>query len=269
MSLGRLEQALAIEGAERKSRTVPVENAPPRIVFTQRDAALVLVHGDPIWVPVQGTKLERAVNTRALLLKEASGRLYLHLLDGFVSAMDLAGPWALATKLPSGAAEAARSLAKKGLVDLMEGSPDEKTHAKPTLSAGVPVVVVATTPTEVITTNGPMDWMPIEGTQLIYVQNTTGNVFMDLVDQRYYVLVTGRWFRSAALPGPWSHVPGRDLPVGLRRHPRHEPEGEREGIGSRDGAGPGGGDRGRDPAHGNGLHGQGVLQAHRERRSPS
>ncbi|MGA8893426.1 MAG: hypothetical protein WB493_17835 [Anaeromyxobacteraceae bacterium] len=224
MSLGRLEQALAIEGAERKSRMVQVENAPPRIVFTQRDAALVLVHGDPIWVPVQGTKLERAVNTRALLLKEASGRLFVHLLDGFVSAMDLAGPWALATKLPSGAAEAARSLAKKGLVDLMEGSPDEKTHAKPTLSAGVPVVVVATTPTEVITSNGPMDWMPIERTQLIYVQNTTGNVFMDLVGQRYYVLVTGRWFRSAALPGPWSHVPGRDLPVDFAAIPDTSPK---------------------------------------------
>ena len=224
MSLGRLEQALAIEGAERTSRRTPVRNEPPRMVFTQRDAALVLVHGDPIWVPVQGTKLDRAVNTRALLMKDPSGRLYLHLLDGFVSAKDLAGPWALATRLPSGAAEAARSLAKKGLVDLMEGSPDEKTHAKPTLSAGLPVVVVATTPTEVITTNGPMDWAPIEGTQLIYVQNSTGNVFMDLTDQQYYVLVTGRWFRAPALSGPWAHVPGKDLPVDFALIPDTSPK---------------------------------------------
>jgi len=224
MSLDRLQQALAIEGAERKSRMVAVENTPPRIVFTQRAAALVLVHGDPIWVPVQGAKLERAVNTRALLLKEASGGLYLHLLDGFVSAPAIAGPWAVATKLPPGAAEAARSLAKKGLVDLMEGSPDEQTHAKPTLVAGVPVVVVATTPTEVITTNGPMDWMPVEGTQLIYVQNTTGNVFMDLADQQYYVLVTGRWFRSASVLGPWGHVPGKELPSDFLRIPDTSPK---------------------------------------------
>ena len=224
MSLDRLHQALAIEGAERKSRQVPVANEPPRIVFTQRAAALVLVHGDPIWVPVQGAKLERAVNTRALLLKEASGRLYLHLLDGFVSAPSIAGPWAVAKKLPPGAAEAARSLAKKGLVDLMEGSPDEQTHAKPTLAAGVPVVVVATTPTEVITTNGPMDWMPVEGTQLIYVQNTTGNVFMDLADQQYYVLVTGRWFRSASALGPWVHVPGKELPPDFLRIPDTSPK---------------------------------------------
>jgi len=224
MSLGRLEQALAIEGAERKSARIPVENAPPRIVFTQRASALVLVHGDPVWVGIPGTKLERAVNTRALLMKEASGRLYLHLLDGFVTGTALAGPWAVAGKLPSGAAEAARSLAKKGLVDLMEGSPDEKTHAKPTLAAEVPLVVVATTPTEVITTNGPMDWMPIEGTQLIYVQNTTGNVFMDLTDQQYFVLVTGRWFRSPGLSGPWMHVPGKDLPVDFALIPDTSPK---------------------------------------------
>ncbi len=88
----------------------------------------------------------------------------------------------------------------------------------------MPVVVVATTPTEVITTNGPMDWMPIEGTQLIYVQNTTGNVFMDLADQQYYVLVTGRWFRSASALGPWVHVPGRELPSDFLRIPDTSPK---------------------------------------------
>jgi hypothetical protein len=224
MSLGRFEQALAIEGAERKSRRVPVENSPPRIVFTQRAAALVLVHGEPIWAPVQGTHLQRAMNTRALLLKESSGQVYLHLLDGFVTAPGLAGPWTVAKQLPKGAAQAATTLAKKGLVDLMEGSPDETTLARPKLAAGVPVVVVATTPTEIITTNGPMDWVPLEGTQLIYVQNTTGNVFLDLVDQQYYVLVTGRWFRSADLSGPWAYVPGKDLPVDFALIPDASPK---------------------------------------------
>ncbi|HET8725079.1 MAG TPA: hypothetical protein VFM53_12855 [Anaeromyxobacteraceae bacterium] len=212
ISLARMEQALAIEGAERKARRVPVQNPPPRIVFTERDAALVLIHGDPVWTQVPGTSLQRVMNTRALLLRDGAGRLYLHLLDGFVTATGLAGPWSVARDVPSGAADAARSLSAKGLVDLLEGSPDEKTHAKPRLAAGVPEVVVSTTPTEVITSNGPMDWQPLEGTQLLYVGNTTGNVFLDLADQRYYVLVTGRWFRAAALTGPWTFVAGKDLP---------------------------------------------------------
>ena len=224
MSLARLEQALAIEGAERKSRRVPVENTPPRIVFTQRAAALVLVHGPPVWAPVPGAGLSRAMNTRALLLMDPAGRLYLHLLDGFVTAAGLAGPWTVAKQPPPGAAQLAQDLAKKGLVDLLEGAPDEKTHARPTLAAELPLVVVATEPTEVITSNGPMDWMPLEGTQLLYVNNTTGNVFLDMVDEQYYVLVTGRWFRSAALGGPWAFVPGKDLPVDFALIPDSSPK---------------------------------------------
>jgi hypothetical protein len=224
MSLARFEQALAIEGAERKAMRVPVENPPPRIVFTDRAAALVLVHGEPVWTPVPGTALSRAVNTRALLLRDPAGRVWLHLLDGFVTAPGLAGPWTVAADLPAGAAAAAADLAAKGLVDLLEGAPDETTHARPRLAAGVPVVVVATTPTEVVTSNGPMDWMPIEGTQLIYVTNTTGNVFLDLAGQRYYVLVTGRWFGASDLGGPWAYVPGTALPPDFARIPDTSPK---------------------------------------------
>lgn len=224
ISLARLEQALAIEGAERKSLRVPVQNTPPRIVFTQKAAVLVLVQGDPVWALVQGTSLSRAINTRAMLVRDSYGMLFLHVLDGFVTAPAIGGPWSVAANPPKGAAKAAQDLAKKGLVDLMEGTPGEATGKKPTLAAGVPEVVVATTPTEIITTNGPMDWQPIEGTQLLYVGNTTGNIFLDLVDQQYYVLVTGRWFRAATLTGPWSHVPGQDLPVDFAQIPDASPK---------------------------------------------
>ncbi len=57
-----------------------------------------------------------------------------------------------------------------------------------------------------------MNWVPLEGTQLLYVGNTNGNVFQDLLDQQFYVLVTGRWFRAPSLGGPWSFVPGTALP---------------------------------------------------------
>ena len=224
MSLARLEAALAIEGAERKALQVPVENTPPRIVFTERSAALVLLQGDPIWTAVKGTTLTRAINTRALLLKDAYGMVYVHVLDGFMTAASLSGPWTVSMRPPSGANKAAKDLAKKGLVDLMEGPPAEGMGKKPTLAEGAPEIVVATEPTEVITTSGPMEWLPIEGTQLLYVSNTTGNVFRDLVDQQVYVLVTGRWFQAPALAGPWAHVPGKDLPVDFALIPDTSPK---------------------------------------------
>jgi len=73
MSLDRLESALAIEGAERKAMRVPVANGVPRFVFSQTAAALVLVHGAPVWRAVPGTSFQRILNTRALLLRDPAG----------------------------------------------------------------------------------------------------------------------------------------------------------------------------------------------------
>jgi len=75
MTCAEAEQAIAVEGALRKSRKTPVENPPPRIVFTERDSALVLVHGEPAWFALPGTSLQRAVNTRPFLARSADGRL--------------------------------------------------------------------------------------------------------------------------------------------------------------------------------------------------
>ncbi len=212
MSLARLEAAVGIEGAERTARRVPVLNEPPRIVFRSSATVLVLIHGDAVWRPVSGTSLSRVLNTRACVLSAAGGAVYVHVLNGFMTAPSLNGPWTVATVLPPGATQTAETLAEKNVVDLMQGPADDTTGLRPSLVNGAPGVVVATQPTEIIITQGPMNWAPLEGTQLLYVQNTNGNVFQDMVDQQYYVLVTGRWFRAPALTGPWAHVPGSSLP---------------------------------------------------------
>ena len=211
MSLDRLEAMLAIQGAEKKARMVPVKNDPPKIVFSKTAAVLVPIDGEPVWRPVPGTGLERVLNTRPLVLRDtASGRLYLHLLDGFLEAPALAGPWTLAKSVPPDVSATAAKLAKEGVVDLMAGPSDDKDpKKKPSLKNGVPATVVATTPTELIVTDGAPDWVPIENSSLVYVKNTTGNVFLYMNDQKTYILVAGRWFRGAYLTGPWEYVAGR------------------------------------------------------------
>ena len=119
MPLDRLEAELAILNAHKQSAAVPVKNEPPAFVFTQSPAVLVSIGGQPAWTQVSGTPFTRVLNTRALILKDASGNLYVHLLDGFLMASALSGPWAIASPPPAGAGEAAQSLAKKNVVDLM------------------------------------------------------------------------------------------------------------------------------------------------------
>ena len=49
---------------------------------------------------------------------------------------------------------------------------------------------------------------------------------LDPADQRHYVLLSGRWFRSASLgEGPWEYVPHDKLPAAFARIPDAHPRG--------------------------------------------
>jgi hypothetical protein len=226
MSLDRLQALLALESAQQRARAVPVQNEPPQFVFSPQTAVLVIIDGDPVWRPVTGTALKRIINTRALvLLDDASGTYYLHLFDGFVEASGLSGPWTVARAVPNGANQAAQALAQQRVVDLMAGSPGtQDSPQRPSLASTVPDVIVRTTPTELIVTEGAPDWVPLEGTRLLYVKNTTANVFQDLHDQQTYVLVTGRWFRAPGFSGPWQYVAGTHLPPDFAQIPDDSPK---------------------------------------------
>ncbi len=225
IALDRLEAMLAAEGAQKKARAVQVRNDPPKFVFTQAPAILIPIDGDPVWRPVQGTSLSRVINSRALVLTDSkTGSYYIHLFDGFVTATSPAGPWTVARSVPSAATKVAEQLARQKIVDLMEGQPDENTKEVPSLKKGAPQVIVTTAPTELIVTRGAPDWVPIQGTMLLYASNTTGNLFRNLNDQMTYVLVTGRWFRASDPAGPWQYVAGRDLPPDFANIPDDSPK---------------------------------------------
>jgi hypothetical protein len=164
---------------------------------------------------VEGTKLTRVVNTRVLLLKDSKDKFYLHLLDGYMEASALAGPWSLAKKPPKDAAKAEAAARELRQVDLLEGSePDGRP----------PRVIVSTAPTELIQSDGPPQYAPIERTQLLYVTNSPNRLFLELPTQQYYVLLAGRWYRTRSLQqGPWEYVPGTGLPADFALIPDTHP----------------------------------------------
>jgi hypothetical protein len=83
-----------------------------------------------------------------------------------------------------------------------------------------PLLVVATEPTELISSNGDPEFTPLSETGLLYLANTDSFVFMELETQRFYILVSGRWFRSGSLEnGPWLYVPADELPAGFASIP--------------------------------------------------
>jgi hypothetical protein len=211
--------------AQPQQPAAAVESRSPRIVFVEAPAAVVIIDGEPAWRPVEKTSLERVVNTRVLVLRDAgAGLVLVHVLDGWVGAPSLAGPWVVVTKVPSEVKEVAKEAARTGTADLMLGPEDPRTKKRPTLDSGMPVIVVSTQPIELIQFDGTPSWVAIRKTDLLYVQNTTANVFRDVAVQMAFVLVSGRWFTAVSLAGPWTYVPATELPRSFASIPEGSPK---------------------------------------------
>ena len=222
ISLDRLEAALALAGI--KPPTVAVQNNPPQVIVSYSPAILVPIEGAPVLKPVPGhSRAQRVVNTRALILKGGFGdKYYIHVYDGWLESSAITGPWTQSQPGPiiAGALnDIATELSKKGIVDLLDGGP--KANPKPSLANGVPTIYTSQAPTELIVFKGQPDFVPIVGTQLLWAANTTSDVLIDTANNNYYVLMSGRWFRSAALAGPWTFVASDALPADFARIPPH------------------------------------------------
>jgi len=211
IELDRLEADMQALGAGRASAQVALRNTPPRFVFSTVPAILVSIDGAPVYRPLAGLPLERVINTRPLLLRDARGVHYLKIFDGWMSAPSLDGRWSVLAAPGADLERVWRQVADAHLADPLSGqaSPDDPA---PRLAAGAPALVFATAPTELVVTEGAPRYVPIAGTRLLYVDNTTGNVFRSTQDSRTYVLASGRWFRAVDEGGPWEYVAQSALP---------------------------------------------------------
>lgn len=212
LALDRLEAALELSGTQTVSEHEPLVNEPPKIIFSQTPAILVYVDGEPELREVEGTKYERVVNTRPLLVRGKRDRMFLHVFDGWMTAESIDGEWSVDTSPPGALDEVLEKATETRQVDLLTGqtSADEP---PPTLTKeAAPTIYVETSPAELIVIDGEPRWVPIPETQLLFVENTTGHLFKLVSDQSTYVLISGRWFRASSEDGPWEFVSADRLP---------------------------------------------------------
>jgi hypothetical protein len=230
IALDRLQASLAVSDTVQPTG-IAVNNTPPQVLVSYTPAILVPINGNPVWRPVPGTRLERVINTEALILREQgsstnylhvydSSTNYLHVYDSWLYAGTLEGPWYQPFFQPPGIDQVAQTLAQHGLVDLLDGG---KAKPKPSLVNGVPTIYVSETPTELLVFKGQPAFTPIAGTTLRWASNTANDVVLDTANSEYYVLLSGRWFRAASLSGPWTFVPSTSLPAGFKKIPLDSP----------------------------------------------
>ena len=200
---------------------------PPEILFETQPALLVSFDGDPKVVPVHDSELKRVVNTPYFMVQDpGSDAFYLNGADHWFTSEKALGPWKpIATVPPEVTRLYDQTTAKPG----PEGSPTAgKTATAGARASGgqVPKIIVSKEPTELIVSDGKPQFAPIAEGNLLYMSNTDSDVIMEVATQKYYVLLSGRWFRSGSMEGPWEFVRPDALPEEFAKIPAASERGD-------------------------------------------
>jgi hypothetical protein len=189
-----------------------LKNDPPTIYFRKEATVLVIIDGEPKVQKDDKMNMERVVNTAFLIVKSPEDSRYYLYSGLWYSSSDTKQGWTQATKLPS----SIESLAKQ--VKEHEDKTAKESGAKPP-AKDVSKIIVSTTPAELIQSKGEPNFKPIDKTKLLYLSNSEDDVFMDIESQKYFVLLSGRWYSSAKLDGGWKFVEADKLPSDFARIP--------------------------------------------------
>lgn len=200
-----------LDAAAHPPERLPGVTAPPAIIFTDRLTTLVSIAGAPVLRPVPGADgFQRIINTPALILQDVAGTFHLRAAGTWFEGTSLAGPWTPAPEVPPDVSAAATTAEAVQPADPLL-PPNGQPLSPP------PALLVATTPTDVIQTDGPARWEAVSGTALQTIGNADQAVFLSPNTKTYYVLLAGRWFAAPALSGPWRGIAGTALPRAFAR----------------------------------------------------
>ncbi|WP_341988366.1 carbohydrate-binding family V/XII [Azorhizobium sp. AG788] len=218
VALVQLQASYAVNKKIADLRTQPVQNEPPKIIFTTGLTILVPIAGEPVLRPVTGARdFQRVINTQPLLLKDAAGTYHLQAAGTWYEGQVLAGPWVVTPQVP-----ASLTAAAKAATATQKAAPLLSQDGKPVTPP--PAIIVATQPTELIQTEGQPELLPVAGTALMTMKNADHAVFMDPNSNTYYVLISGRWFRSTNLDSGWSYVANDALPADFAKISPQDPK---------------------------------------------
>ena len=202
LTIEQVETSLAATEKETAS-TENLKSDPPVIIFSQKPAVLISFDGEPETRPIKDSPYEQVVNTAVLIVKDkSSGNFYLSNGQTWYVAKNPKGPWSVTTNTPS------------AIKDFVKPDPDAEPQTGPP-----PQIITATVPTELIVTSGAPNWTALTGNQLLYVSNTESTFIKEIATNKYYLLLSGRWFSSQSLDGPWTYERSDTLPTSFKQIP--------------------------------------------------
>jgi len=190
-----------------------LKNDPPKIIYVSVPTTLVLMDGEPKLQDDKDLKMKRVINSAFLIVQSTEDKKYY--LNGgttwYVSGSMKDG-YLPATSLPKSVAALDHQMKKA-----QEGKPKEE-------SAAPGSILVSTEPAELIQTSGTAEFANIAETSLLYVPNSEDDIFKNIADNQYFVLLSGRWYVAAKLEGPWMYTASDKLPADFAKIPVGSPK---------------------------------------------
>jgi len=193
----------SLEMAEQEAKSVQdLNTAPPTIIYKDNPALLISFDGEPVLRKIENSEYQAVINTSYPLIYNGNAYYLGAADDVWYRADNVKGPYRFVTTAPAEIVS---------MVDAAREGEAETEPAEKVTAANAPEIVVATTPTELIVTEGPAAFVPLVD-DLLVLNNTTDDVFMHISTQQYYVVLAGRWYHSGSLNGPWTYRASDELP---------------------------------------------------------
>jgi hypothetical protein len=194
---------------------VSVNNNPPVIFYSDRAASLIVFDGEPVLTIAGKSGMTYAVNTNWDVFLD--NRTWYLLNNGsWFSASQANGPYSPVASLPDA------FNAFKGDASFARVSRYIPAKAMDPKEA-VPKIFVSMKPAEIIVTGGAPDLTNVAGTGLKRVMNTSSLLFFYPANGLYYLQISGRWFSTHRLEGPWEFATDK-LPADFSLIPPDGPD---------------------------------------------
>ncbi len=187
-----------------------INTAPPEIIYSGQPAILVSIDGTPRLQMNSEWGLETVINSPFTIIRNRDGNYFLYGGKHWYKAPAATGPYSYSEQVPQNL-----TAIETDINDSYKKNNTEEEKNDYTISS----IIVSTHPTELIQTEGEAKFAAVQGTNLLYVRNTDDDIFMDVNSQNYYVLLSGRWYKSKTLSGQWKFVEADNLPGDFAKIP--------------------------------------------------
>ncbi len=202
------------QNQEQQKLTAGYNNNPPKIIYADKPSLLVVIDGAPKLQKNSKWNVETVINTPFNILK-TNGQFYLYGGKHWYAAKAATGPYAITTNVPSSLKSIEAEIIQSNKENNVEQ--EERDYV-------ISNIVVSTEPAELLQSNGEPEFVPIQPTNLLFIKNSENDIFMDVSGQQYYVLLSGRWYRSSSLRGKWQYIDADRLPADFAKIPEGSPK---------------------------------------------